>query len=57
MEKGIWAVRQVPAGSGTLDTLLYEEWEPFAVTEISKDYQVWLRKIVKVEVKDVRDKG
>lgn len=51
MEKTAWAVKWADFGGKILDELLYEHWEPFAITEISPGYKVWLRKIVRVEVK------
>ena len=51
MEKTIWAIKGVVEGSVELKELLYGGWEPFAITEISKPYIIWLRKIVRVEVK------
>lgn len=50
MEKTIWAIKKAPYESEELEKLLYEEWEPFDVTEVSHPYIVWLRKIIRVEV-------
>jgi len=54
MEKTIWNIKKAKY-PGELDSLLYDEWEPFAVTEkLSEEYVVWLRKIVRIEVKEKR---
>lgn len=52
MVKTIWAIKREEYGTNALEELLYEKWEPFDVTEVSQPYVVWLRKIVRVEVKD-----
>lgn len=33
-------------GAKKLEELLKDGWEPFAVTEISQHYRIWLRKQV-----------
>jgi len=58
MQKTVWAVKRIRYGEYALEGLLYDEWEPFAITvEGANDICiVWLRKIVKVEATNNRAK-
>lgn len=52
MTKTVWAVDWAYLDSNTLGELLYEGWEPFTVTGDTVIQRIWLRKIVRVEVKN-----